>query len=148
MSINTPRRDAGTSRAWRFVLSGGTSLGAVQVGLLRALTERGIRPDLVDATPVRAVNGAFIASHGPTKDSLDELGDLWRGARRGNVFLPGPPPCPIDVQPIDFRHADALMTRAEKDTQAILARRDAGSVHGSRRRRTWPGPRAGLRRGS
>jgi NTE family protein len=30
-----------------FVLSGGGSLGAVQVGMLQALEERGIRPDLL-----------------------------------------------------------------------------------------------------
>jgi NTE family protein len=33
-----------------FVLSGGASLGAIQVGMLRALVERGIRPDLVVGT--------------------------------------------------------------------------------------------------
>ncbi|MGH2969402.1 MAG: patatin-like phospholipase family protein [Solirubrobacteraceae bacterium] len=69
-----------------FVLSGGASLGAMQVGMLRALIERDIRPDVIIGTSVGAVNGAFIASHGPTAGSLDELGDLWRGARRGDVF--------------------------------------------------------------
>ncbi len=29
-----------------FVLSGGASLGAIQAGMLRALYERGVRPDL------------------------------------------------------------------------------------------------------
>jgi NTE family protein len=69
-----------------FVLSGGASLGAIQVGMLRALIERDIRPDVIVATSVGAVNGAFIASHVPTPSSLDELADLWRGARRGDVF--------------------------------------------------------------
>jgi len=69
-----------------FVLSGGASLGAIQVGMLRALIHREIRPDLIVATSVGAVNGAFLASHGSTIASLDELGDLWRGARRGQVF--------------------------------------------------------------
>jgi NTE family protein len=69
-----------------FVLSGGASLGAMQVGKLRALIDRGIRPDMVVATSVGAVNGASIASHGPTVGSLDELGDLWRRVRRGDIF--------------------------------------------------------------
>jgi NTE family protein len=69
-----------------FVLSGGASLGAMQVGMLRALIERDIRPDVIVATSVGAVNGAFIASHVPTPSSLDQLAGLWRGARRGDVF--------------------------------------------------------------
>jgi NTE family protein len=69
-----------------FVLSGGASLGAMQVGMLRALIERDIGPDVIVATSVGAVNGAFIASHVLTPSSLDELADLWRGARRGDVF--------------------------------------------------------------
>ena len=69
-----------------FVLSGGASLGAMQVGMLRALLERDIRPDVIVATSVGAVNGAFIASHMPTRSSLDELAGLWRGTRRGDVF--------------------------------------------------------------
>jgi len=36
-----------------FVLSGGGSLGAVQVGMLRALTERRIVPDLLVGTSRR-----------------------------------------------------------------------------------------------
>jgi NTE family protein len=34
-----------------------------------------------------------------------------------------PPPCPIDVQPMDFGHADDLMLRAESDARAFLAGR-------------------------
>src|SRR5437588_12285788 len=73
-----------------FVLSGGASLGAVQVGMLRALYERGIRPDLIVGTSVGAVNGAFIASREPTLRTVDELGSIWRGLRRGQVFPMGP----------------------------------------------------------
>jgi NTE family protein len=69
-----------------FVLSGGASLGAVQVGMLRALYERGIVPDLVVGTSVGAVNGAFIASHPRTVATVDELAEIWRGLRRGQVF--------------------------------------------------------------
>ena len=49
-----------------FVLSGGASLGAIQVGMLRALYERGIAPDLIVGTSAGAMNGAFIASRPQT----------------------------------------------------------------------------------
>jgi NTE family protein len=39
-----------------------------------------------------------------------------------------PPPCPIDVQPMDFGQAERLMNRAEPDAHAFLASRDAGVV--------------------
>jgi NTE family protein len=69
-----------------FVLSGGASLGAVQAGMLRALYERGIRPDVVVGTSAGALNGAFIASRPQTTTTADELADVWRGLRRGQVF--------------------------------------------------------------
>src|SRR3954469_17143768 len=69
-----------------FVLSGGASLGAIQVGMLRALSDHGIRPDLVVGTSVGAVNGAFVAGRGLTAETVDELAELWLGMRRGQVF--------------------------------------------------------------
>src|SRR5213596_825375 len=45
-----------------FVLSGGASLGALQVGMLEALYERGITPDFLVGTSVGALNAAFVAS--------------------------------------------------------------------------------------
>src|SRR5437016_12248749 len=69
-----------------FVLSGGASLGAVQAGMLRALYERRIVPDLVVGTSVGAINGAFIASRPQTVETADELAEIWRGVRRGQVF--------------------------------------------------------------
>lgn len=74
------------SRSTAFVLSGGASLGAVQVGMLLALYERGVRPDLVVGTSVGAVNGAFIASRPPTPETARELASVWRRTRRGQVF--------------------------------------------------------------
>ena len=69
-----------------FVLSGGGSLGAVQVGMLQALTERCIAPDLVIGTSVGALNAAYIAGHGVSAESLDGLEGLWTGLRRRDVF--------------------------------------------------------------
>jgi NTE family protein len=72
-----------------FVLSGGGSLGAIQVGMLSALYERDIRPDLIVATSVGAINGAFVASRTQTTVTADELAAIWRKTRRGLVFPVG-----------------------------------------------------------
>jgi NTE family protein len=69
-----------------FVLAGGASLGAVEVGMLRALYERGIAPQLVVATSAGALNAAFIASRPQTVETADVLGAIWLGLRRGQVF--------------------------------------------------------------
>ena len=49
-----------------FVLSGGASLAAVQVGMLQALYEHGIAADLLVGTSAGAINAAFIASRPQT----------------------------------------------------------------------------------
>jgi NTE family protein len=59
-----------------FVLGGGGVLGAVEVGMLRALFEREIRPDLVLGTSIGAFNGALVASQ-PEPAVVDRLIDLW-----------------------------------------------------------------------
>lgn len=69
-----------------FVLSGGGSLGAVQVGMLQALAAHGVQPDLLVGTSAGAVNAAWVAGHGMSAASLDELAYVWRGLRRGDIF--------------------------------------------------------------
>jgi NTE family protein len=60
-----------------FVLSGGGNLGALQIGMLRALTERGIRPDLVVGCSVGAINGAGLAED-PSPAGVARMERLWR----------------------------------------------------------------------
>jgi NTE family protein len=69
-----------------FVLSGGASLGAVQVGMLQALYESGIAPDLLVGTSAGALNAAFIASRPPTPATAGALGRVWRDLRREDIF--------------------------------------------------------------
>lgn len=69
-----------------FVLSGGGSLGAVQVGMLQALAERDVRPDLLVGTSAGAINAAYVAGHGTSRQSLETLAGTWRGLRRQDVF--------------------------------------------------------------
>jgi NTE family protein len=60
-----------------FVLGGGGLLGAHEVGMLRALSEAGVKPDLVVGTSVGAINGAFIAAD--PAQGVTRLGELWQG---------------------------------------------------------------------
>ena len=62
-----------------FVLGGGGVLGAVEVGMLRALLERGIVPDLVLGTSVGALNGALVARE-PSTAVIEQLTALWQQA--------------------------------------------------------------------
>ena len=69
-----------------FVLGGGGVLGAVEVGMLRALFERGVVPDLVLGTSVGALNGAMVARD-PSLGAIDRMVELWRGAAgSGEVY--------------------------------------------------------------
>ena len=60
-----------------FVLSGGGNLGALQIGMLRALVERGVQPDVVLGCSVGAINGAGLAED-PTTAGVGRMERLWR----------------------------------------------------------------------
>lgn len=68
-----------------FVLGGGGMLGAAEVGMLGALLEAGIRPDLVVGNSVGAINGAMLAVD-PTAEQVQELRALWRGIAAQDTF--------------------------------------------------------------
>lgn len=68
-----------------FVLSGRASLGSIQVGMLLALAEAGIAPEMIVGTSVGAVNGGWIASR-PDLAGVTGLADLWRSLSRSDVF--------------------------------------------------------------
>jgi NTE family protein len=59
-----------------FVLGGGGHLGSHEVGMLKALLERGVVPDVVLGTSIGAINGAFVAAE-PTTDAVGRLEELW-----------------------------------------------------------------------
>ena len=79
------RRD---SPVTAFVLSGGGNRGVAQVGMLRALLERGIAPDVVIGTSAGALNGAALAT-APTLERVDRLASVWVGLRGDEVFPGG-----------------------------------------------------------
>lgn len=67
-----------------FVLGGGGSLGASQVGMLQALAEQSITADLIVGTSVGALNGAVVA-HDPA-GAVDRLTQAWTHMTRKAVF--------------------------------------------------------------
>src|SRR5438270_3004122 len=70
------------------VLSGGGNRGAAQVGMLRALVEAGIRPDVVVGTSVGSLNGAALARD-PTPAGIEDLQAVWLGLSRERLFADG-----------------------------------------------------------
>lgn len=78
--------DPKTATTTAFVLSGGASLGSIQVGMLETLYARGVRPDLIVGTSAGALNGAFIATRPPTAATARELAEVWHGLSRDQIF--------------------------------------------------------------
>ncbi|NMO50617.1 patatin-like phospholipase family protein [Actinoplanes sp. TBRC 11911] len=68
-----------------FVLGGGGVLGAVEVGMLRALFRAGFRPDMVIGTSIGAVNGALVAAD-PSESVTDRLVRLWTSPEAAAVY--------------------------------------------------------------
>ncbi len=68
-----------------FVLAGGGSLGAVQVGMLSALLRAGIRPDRVYGSSMGALNAAAFAAT-PTIAGVDRMVTAWHELSRREVY--------------------------------------------------------------
>jgi NTE family protein len=68
-----------------FVLGGGGPLGAYEVGMLQALLEHGVTPDVVVGTSIGALNGAAIA-YEPTIEMVEKLKDTWLTLGERHIF--------------------------------------------------------------
>jgi NTE family protein len=79
---STPQPPGGSTA---FVLGGGGLLGAAEVGMLQALFEHGIRPDLIVGTSVGAINGALVAAD-PSSRSVDRLRGVWEELASAGIF--------------------------------------------------------------
>lgn len=76
---------AGINGTTAFVFTGGGSLGAVQVGMLRALLASGARPDFVVGASVGAINASYFACL-PNAEGIANLEKIWTGLRRSDIF--------------------------------------------------------------
>jgi NTE family protein len=79
-------RSQATAPRTAFVLAGGAALGAMQAGMVHALHERGIAPDLLIGTSAGALNAAFLASRPATAATAEELAAVWRGLGRSDIL--------------------------------------------------------------
>jgi NTE family protein len=70
-----------------FVLGGGESLGASQVGMLQALAEHRIVADVVVGSSVGSLNGAIVAID--PAGAASRLSHAWAGMTREMVFPGG-----------------------------------------------------------
>jgi NTE family protein len=73
-----------TSRT-AFVFAGGGSLGAVEVGMLKAPLTHGVHADFVVGASVGAINAAYFAGD-PSAAAVARLEAVWRGIRRRDVL--------------------------------------------------------------
>jgi NTE family protein len=78
---------AGLPRPIGYVLGGGGSLGAVQVGMLQALGEHDVAPDIVAGTSVGSLNGAVLALN--PASAANRLSHAWAKITRERVFPGG-----------------------------------------------------------
>lgn len=67
------------------VLGGGGGRGAAQLGILRALAERGIQPDAFVGTSVGGLNAAVAAAL-PLSEAVDALEMIWASPQTRAVF--------------------------------------------------------------
>ena len=81
----TPQQLAALPRPLAFVLPGGGALGSYQVGVLKALTEAGVQPDLLVGVSAGSVNAAMLAWN-PGPDGVARLEHMWRSIRRRDLM--------------------------------------------------------------
>jgi NTE family protein len=131
MSNSTPsivpirRAGAVAGPVTAFVLPGGGAQAATQVGMLRALLEAGVVPDLLIGTSAGALNAVAFATD-PTPAGVERLSSLWLRMRRRDV-------AGIDVRNIvrsALGRADGLFTTAplERVLSGMVAPRLDGTV--------------------
>ena len=73
-------------RTQAFVLGGGGARGALQVGALRALLEAGIQPDMLVGTSIGAANAAFLATFGPSPETIARMERTWHSAAQADLL--------------------------------------------------------------
>ena len=91
-----------------FILGGGASLGAHQVGAMRYLEEQGIRPDAIVGSSIGVVNACVYASGG-----VEALEEAWRSVKIGVTdFRPSLRHNPVTG--LSFASIDGLQKQFER----------------------------------
>ncbi len=94
-TVSKPKRPHQFSRV-AYVLQGGGSLGAYQMGVIKGLIEAGYEPDWIAATSIGSIQAAIIAGNPPEKQ-LPKLQEFWERVATYS---------PLDVWGEDRAHAN------------------------------------------
>lgn len=111
----TPAELAALPRPLAFVLPGGGALGSYQVGVLHALGDAGVRPDLLIGVSAGSVNASLFAwNH--DHDGLARLDGIWRSIRRRDLMRFQPHRMALAVAGrhpsfLDNRHGEQFLRR-------------------------------------
>jgi NTE family protein len=70
------------------VLAGGSTRGAIQIGMLQVLAEHGFVPDRIFGSSVGAINGVGFAAD-PTREGVERMTQVWTRIRREDVYPQG-----------------------------------------------------------
>ena len=102
-------------RPLAFVLPGGGALGAYQVGVLQALSEAGVRPDLLVGVSAGAVNAGLYAWNSGVH-GVAHLEHVWRSIRRRDLMRVHPGRLALAFTGrrssfLDNRHGEAFLRR-------------------------------------
>lgn len=100
-------------RPMAFVLPGGGALGAYQVGILRALVDAQVEPDLLVGVSAGAMNAALFAWNRGTEGLL-RVEALWRTMRRRDLLRVNPGRMALAItgrRPsfLDSRHGESFL---------------------------------------
>ncbi|MGD0880874.1 MAG: patatin-like phospholipase family protein [Acidimicrobiales bacterium] len=70
------------------VLAGGSTRGAIQIGMLQVLAEHGFVPDRIYGSSVGAINGVGFAAD-PTREGVEQMTRVWLRLRREDIYPQG-----------------------------------------------------------
>ena len=70
------------------VLAGGSTRGAIQIGMLQVLAEHGFVPDRIYGSSVGAINGAGFAAD-PTREGVERMAQIWLRLKREDIYRTG-----------------------------------------------------------
>lgn len=71
-----------------FALSGGSNRGALQVGAMKALLEKGMIPDILVGSSIGSINAAYMASD-PSFKGVQKLAEIWQEVTVNDVYPGG-----------------------------------------------------------
>jgi len=70
------------------VFAGGSTRGAIQIGMLQVLAEHGFVPDRIYGSSVGAINGVGFAAD-PTRAGVERMTEVWLRLRREDIYPQG-----------------------------------------------------------